>query len=146
MDMHGNQEDVRFAFEAASRLEASLRAAAATLDGQRAERGSWALTASSEFRGRFAEMFAANNTTEARDAGELAATLRRAADQVQELARLAREEQDDREQARAWYHRQSHKNALDDVHDFIFGAEKPPIPTHSGPSSIVTVATSPRQR
>lgn len=146
MGLQGNEEDVRFAYAAAERLAASFRALAARLGEQQPARGAWQAEASREFRGRYAEAFARNARTAAADAGEFAAALRSAADQVDELARLAREEQRNREAARAWHRRQQERNLLEETVDWLTGGEDPPRPATSGPRAGVQVpGTGPRE-
>jgi hypothetical protein len=67
-------------------------------------------------------------TTCAGDARRLAQAMREAADHVEELARLAREEQTRREQARAWEYHHEHKSVLENIEDFFTGDhDKPPV-------------------
>ena len=75
------------------------------------------------------------------DAQRLAAALREAADQVDELARLAREEQDRREKARQWQREQEDEDFLDQVGDFIFGEDDlPPVPDPVTPPTYTSPA------
>ena len=77
------------------------------------------------------------------DAGRLSSAMVLAANQVDELARLAREEQDRREKARQWQREQENEDFLDQVGDFIFGEDDlPPVgdpvtpPTYTSPAPI----------
>lgn len=137
MGLSGNDEDVRFAWAEATELEAALRAAAQVLDSQRGPRAGWQREASEEFRGRFSELFRTSARTAAADGAELADALRDAAAEVHELARLAREEQRNREQARRWYAEHAHEGLLDKASDLLFGDDDPPPPARHGPSVLV---------
>lgn len=137
MSLSGNGEDVRFAHAEAARLSASLRSAARLLDAQRAPRASWERAASADFRGRYAEVFARGARTAAADGAEIADALRDAADKLDELDRLAREEQARREQARAWQRKHDARGLLDKAHDAVFGDDSPPPPAHPGPRVLV---------
>ena len=75
------------------------------------------------------------------DAQRLATALRQAADQVDELARMAREEQDRREKARQWQAEQEDESVLEKVGDFLFGEDDlPPIPDPVTPPTFTTAA------
>lgn len=145
MGLQGNEEDVRFDWAAAERLEGSLRALAARLGEQAPSRSAWATDALQEFRGRYADAFRRNAGTAARDSAEFAAALRDAADKVAELARLAREEQRNREAARAWYRERESRNVGEKVVDWFTGEDPPPPPARSGPRAGVQLV-SPAQR
>ena len=118
-----------FDWDGATRLAAELRAAATTLDGQIPDRDSYAQDALRDWRGEFAGQFGGRMQTCTGDAGRLSDAMRLAANQVDELARLAREEQDRREAAREWKREHDNKGFLDKASDFVFGDDDvPPIP------------------
>ena len=129
VDLRGIAEDVPFAWSAATRLAAELRAAATACEGQIPRRNTIAGQAATEWRGLYARQFADRMRICTGDAQRLAVALRQAADQVDELARLAREEQDRREKARQWQAEQEDEGVLEKVGDFLFGEDDlPPIP------------------
>lgn len=141
VDLRGIAEDVPFAWSAATRLAAQLRATAAECEGQIPGRIALADRAATEWRGRYARQFADRMRLCAGDARRLAEALRRAADQVDELSRLARAEQDRREKARQWQREQENEGLLEQLGDFIFGEDDlPPIPDPVTPPSFTTPA------
>jgi uncharacterized protein YukE len=128
-NLAGIEEDVPFDWDGATRLAAELRATATTLGNQVPERDSYAQEALRDWRGRFSGEFGGRMEICTGDATRLADAMRLAASEVDELARLAREEQDRREAARAWKREHDNKSFLDKASDFVFGDDdKPPIP------------------
>jgi hypothetical protein len=128
-NLAGIEEDVPFDWAGAQRLAAELRAAATTLDAQIPDRNAYASDALVDWRGVFSQQFGTRMTTCTTDSGRLATAMELAADQVDELARLAREEQDRREAAREWKRQQDNEGFLDKVGDSLFGEDDlPPIP------------------
>src|SRR5436189_3352971 len=95
-------EPITFDFEAARPLATRLRATADLLRSQVGQRDGLAAGARREWRGVYAGKFDDRMSVCRTDAGRLAIALDDAARQVDELARLAREEQDRRTAARAW--------------------------------------------
>ena len=141
VDLRGIAEDVPFAWSAATRLAGELRAAADTCEGQIPRRTTIAGQAATEWRGLYARQFSDRMRICTGDAQRLAVALRQAADQVDELARLAREEQDRREKARQWQREQEDESVLDKVGDFLFGEDDlPPIPDPVTPPTFTTAA------
>jgi len=139
VDLRGISEDVPFAWSAATDLARELRAAAAMCDAQGPRRNTVAQSASAEWRGRYAREFAERMRICTADAGRLAPAMRTAASQVDELARLAREDQDRREQAREWQRQQEDEGVLDKVGDFVFGEDDlPPIPAPVTPLTFTS--------
>jgi hypothetical protein len=130
------ETDVDFAWEAASRLKHSFLRAASELEGQIPRRNAYATHAMRDWRGRYAKEFEREHmAVTARDAHRIAAECRRCAAMLEELAQLAREEQERRELARAWKvehdawkHEQADDNFLDDVGDFFGGDDEPKPP------------------
>ena len=140
-------DDVRFAWSAAERLAAQLRAAASVCQGQVAHRIQIAGQASQEWRGVYAEEFAVRVRTCIGDAQRLAAAMRQAADQVDELRRLAREEQTRREQAREWERQQNSEGVLETIKEFFTGEDdKPPIPRPVEPPRYTSQVAAPGSR
>jgi hypothetical protein len=81
------------------------------------------------------------------DAQRLATALREAADQVDELARLAREEQNRREKARQWQQEQDNEGVLEKIGDFVFGEDDlPPVPGPVTPPTFTSAAPVPTGR
>jgi uncharacterized protein YukE len=101
-DLGPIEEDVRFAWEAATKLSADLRSIAAGLDEQIPRRNTLADAAKQQWRGVYAGKFTDRMTICTTDAHRVAGALRDAADALDELAVLAHEEQDRRELAREW--------------------------------------------
>lgn len=129
VDLRGISEDVPFDWAAADRLAARLRASADECEGQIPRRTAVANVAATEWRGVYARQFDGRMRICTDDARRLAAALRQAANQVDELSRLAREEQDRREKAREWQRQQQEEGLLDKVGDFLFGEDDlPPVP------------------
>jgi uncharacterized protein YukE len=128
-NLAGIEEDVPFDWAGAERLAAELRSAASTLSSQVSSRNSYAHGALEEWRGVFAREFTGRMQTCSSDAGRLSSAMQLAARQVDELARLAREEQRRREAARAWKRHHDSRSIFEKVGDFLTGdEEQPPIP------------------
>ena len=141
VDLRGIAEDVPFAWSAATRLAAELRSSAYALEGQIPRRGAIAGQAATEWRGLYARQFAERMRICTGDAQRLATALRQAADQVDELAKLAREEQARREKARQWQQEQDDEGVLEKVGDFLFGEDDlPPIPDPITPPTYTAAA------
>ncbi|WP_229076638.1 hypothetical protein [Actinoplanes sp. DH11] len=129
VDLRGISEDVPFNWEAATRLAAQLRGSADACEGAIPRRTAVATVATEEWRGVYARQFATRMGICVTDAQRLAAAMRQAANQVDELARLAREEQARREKAREWQRQQEEEGVLDKIGDFLFGEDElPPVP------------------
>ena len=101
-DLGAIEEDVVFAWTAAATLSAEMRATAAELEAQIPRRNSLAGDAKRDWRGVYSGKFDERMAICTGDAGRLATAMRDAADKLDELAVLAREEQDRRVMARAW--------------------------------------------
>ncbi|WP_433824949.1 hypothetical protein ACQP2E_22720 [Actinoplanes sp. CA-015351] len=129
VDLRGISEDVPFDWDAATRLAAQLRDGADDCEGVIPRRTSAATVATQEWRGVYARQFATRMGICVTDAQRLAAAMRQAASQVDELARLAREEQARREKAREWQRQQDEESVLNKIGDFLFGEDDlPPVP------------------
>ena len=140
-DLHGISEDVRFDWVAAQRLSGELRLAASACDGQIPRRSGFAGEARQEWRGNFADQFIGRMRICTADGRRLAAAMREAADRVDQLARLAHEEQNRREQARAWQQHHDHRSTLTKVEDFFTGDDDlPPVPDPVQPPNWVVSA------
>lgn len=101
-DLGAIEEDVVFAWSAATTLSAEMRSMASELDAQIPRRNGLAQEAQRDWRGVYGGKFDDRMKICTGDAARLATSLRDAADKLDELAVLAREEQDRRELARAW--------------------------------------------
>jgi hypothetical protein len=113
-----------------------LRASADACEAQVPRRTTIANRAAAHWRGVYAGQFGDRMRVCTGDAYRLAAALRQAAAQLDELSRLAREEQARREKARDWQHAQEDESLLDKVGDFLFGEDDlPPIPDPVTPPS-----------
>lgn len=95
-------EDLRFAWSAAEQLGRDLRATASVCEAQIPHREAIAGGAREEWRGVFAEKFDERMKICTGDADRLAGSLRDAAAKLDQLVRLAREEQARRDEAQAW--------------------------------------------
>ncbi|GAA4602737.1 hypothetical protein GCM10023107_61430 [Actinoplanes octamycinicus] len=143
VDLRGISEDVPFDWDAADRLATQLRSAADACEGQISRRTSLASHASQEWRGVYGRQFGGRMDICTGDARRLATAMRTAANQVDELARLAREEQDRREKARAWAAEQEDESFLEKVGDFFLGEDEddlPPIPPPVTPPHYTVAA------
>jgi hypothetical protein len=140
-------DDVRFAWSAAEHLAAQLRATATVCEEQISHRNQIAGQASQEWRGTYAEEFAVRIRTCISDAQRLAAAMRQAADQVDELRRLAREEQTRRERAREWEREKNTDSVLETIKEFFTGEDdKPPIPGPVEPPRYTSQVAAPGSR
>jgi uncharacterized protein YukE len=141
VDLRGIAEDVPFDWAAAGRLATELRATASACEGQIPRRTAIAGRAQTEWRGRYAREFAGRMRICTGDAQRLATALRQAADQVDELSRLAREEQKRREAAREWQRQQEDESLLEQFGDFLFGEDDlPPVPDPVTPPRFTSPA------
>jgi uncharacterized protein YukE len=147
VDLRGIAEDVPFDWAAATRLAAEFRATAAACEGQIPRRTAIAGRAQTEWRGRYAREFAERMRICTGDAQRLATALRQAADQVDELGRLAREEQRRREAAREWQRQQEDESLLEEFGDFLFGEDDlPPVPDPVTPPRFTSPAPAATMR
>ncbi len=136
-DFGAIHENVQFNWDAATKLAAELRATADTLDGQVGPRTSQASTARRVWEGVYAGEFDGRVRTCTGDATRLAASMRRAAAELDSLAELARAEQQRREYARDWVANHDDSGFWDNAGDFFFGEDdlpppRPPIEPPSG--------------
>jgi uncharacterized protein YukE len=141
-ELEGIEEDVRFNWDGAGRLETELRATASTLDSQIPRRNGYASDAREEWRGLYSRQFTGRMRICSGDARRLSSAMELAANQVKELAEAARREQDRREKAREWKEEQDNEGLLNKGKDLLFGEDdKPPIPPPEPPPRFVTPAT-----
>jgi uncharacterized protein YukE len=130
-------ENVAFDFAKAAELAGELRATAGVLDEQVGERGRVRAPAREHWQGRYGDEFDGRVTTCTGDAERLADSMREAARQLDEMARLAGEEQSRREAAREWERNNDDGGFLDGVGDFVFGEDDlPPPPPPIDPPTI----------
>lgn len=134
-------EDVVFNWEAADSLVAELRSTANVLERQIGERRQIAAGARTQWEGSYGEQFDGRTNICTGDAQRFVTKMREAANGLQELADLAREEQDRREQAREWVAQQEDKNLVEEGLDalqsvFGFGEDVPPPPPPRDPPNI----------
>lgn len=135
-DLGAIHEDVRFDWAKASELAGQFRVTASVLESQVGERNGTRGVAREHWRGRFAEEFDGRMNTCVRDAAQIAVSMQEAARQLEEMARLAREEQARRERAREWEASQDSGGGIlgwaadrvDDVHDIFAGEDDLPPP------------------
>ena len=114
----------------------ALRSAAAvlsgTLTGQAGSRSSWAVAASTDFEGHYADVFDANARTASTDCTNIASALDDLAAEVQKLKEAAQAERERRRQAKEWADRQDRENILKRGWDWVSNGDKPP----SGPEQV----------
>ena len=146
-------EPIIFDPAAAVRLAVRFRATASVLRAQIPHRRAIATTAREEWRGAYATKFEQRMNVCASDAERLAEAMDTAAAQVDELARLAQEEQDRRTAAREWKVRhdkwqqhQDNRGVLGSVGDFFTGGEDEPEPPDLTPTATPNaLITAPAQ-
>lgn len=147
------QENVQFNWCGAAVLAAELRATATLLDWQVGERRRIAGGARAKWEGAYGGQFDGRVVTCTGDATRFATSMRDAADMLDELARLAREEQDRRVAARAWVAKQNSGGGFlglghvtDAIGDWVSGDDMPPPPPPVEPPTIPVYDTSPAAR
>jgi uncharacterized protein YukE len=140
-----NAEPIVFDQGAADDLAARLRATARMLRSQISRRNGVASEARVDWKGAYERKFGERMRVMATDSERLAAAMDEAADQVDELARLAEEEQRRREAARAWKvehdaweREQEDRNLFEKGMDLLGGDDepKPPNLTPTDPPRI----------
>jgi uncharacterized protein YukE len=140
-ELEGIHEDVPFDWDGAEKLVARFRSAAKRLDEQVPRRGSDATAVREDWRGLYAHKFDGHVKICTSDARGIAGAMRAAALKLEELARLAQEEQDRREKARKWEEDQKHKSMFEKVTDEIGitgkDDDKPP-PVDHGEGRVYT--------
>lgn len=135
-DLGAYREDVVFNWEAAASLVAELRSLATVLDWQVGERRRIAGGARKHWTGVYGDQFDGRIGICTGDAGQFATSMRDAANKLEELARLAREEQQRREQARAWVEQNDRNWFERNVWDPVFGEDVPEPPPPKDPPRI----------
>ena len=118
-DLEGIHEDVPFDWGGAESLVAKFRSTARRLDGQVPRREADAEDVREEWRGVYSRRFAERVGICTGDARGIAGAMQVAAHKLEELARLAREEQDRRLKARAWEEDQRNKSIFEKVTDEV---------------------------
>jgi hypothetical protein len=135
VDLGPIEEDVPFAWDAASKLKHAFLRTAEALEEQIPRRSSYGHHAKHDWQGRYAKVFDGDMSVTTGDAGRIAAELRHCAQMLGELAQLAREEQHRREIARAWKVKHDAWKAdhadddlIDDIGDLLGGDDEPKPP------------------
>jgi len=133
-DLEGIHADVPFDWAGAKALAARFRSVAKEVDGQIPRRRSSARQAREEWRGLYARKFDGRIKICTSDASALADAMEKAAHQLDELARLAKEEQDRRLTARKWEEDQKNKGMFESFTDAVgitsYDDDKPPPVDH----------------
>ncbi|MGH3812243.1 MAG: hypothetical protein ACRDUV_07265 [Pseudonocardiaceae bacterium] len=145
-------EDVKFNWAAADKLVSELRSTARVLHDQIGERKriGGPSGAREHWEGSYAQQFDGRLNTCTGDAQHFVNKMHDAANDLEELARLARQEQQRRVNAREWVREQENKSGLEEAWDGFtsaigFGEDVPPdvappiqseskIPIHDTPS------------
>lgn len=140
-DLGAYQEPVRFNWNAAAALIAEFRSTANVLDQQVGGRRQIGAGARKQWEGSYAEQFDGRTNICTGDAQRFVVSMRKAADDLEELARLAREEQQRRVLAREWVAQQERKNwfernVVDPVKEIFGEADLPPPPPPVEPPKI----------
>ncbi len=145
-------EPITFDPAVAGRLAVQFRATASVLRAQIPHRHAIATTAREEWRGAYETKFEQRMNVCASDAERLAEAMDTAAAQVDELARLAQEEQDRRTAAREWkvrhdqwQHDQDNQGVLGSVGDFLTGDDEPEPPDLTPTAPPNDLITAPAQ-
>jgi hypothetical protein len=155
MDELHDAEPITFDEAAAERLATRLKASASDLRSQLPHRNRLADAARAQWRGAYEVKFGARMGVCARDFERIAAALDKAAGQVEELARLAGEEQARRTKAREWKARhdewqreQDSRNLIEKGLDLLGGDDepKPPDLTPTDPPRLPVAAPAPGSR
>jgi uncharacterized protein YukE len=140
-ELEGIHEDVQFDWAGAEALAAKFRMVARSVDCQIPRRQVYAQDARDEWRGLYARKFGGRMRICTSDARALADSMQQAAKQLDELARLAREEQDRRIKAREWEEHQKHKGIVETLSDGLgitsSDNDKPP-PADYGDGAVFT--------
>jgi uncharacterized protein YukE len=153
-DLRGIHEPVPFDWDAADALVAQLTARAVLLRAQGEKRNPFAAKARTDWRGVYAGKFGERMKVCLSDAERLATAMDKAADQVKELAKLAREEQERRDVAKqyeldlkAWQERRDRRGVLetgvDGVTEFFGASDDKPQPPSGPKSTRVLTAEAP---
>jgi hypothetical protein len=145
------EEDVPFAWGAASKLKAEFKRAAEELEDQAGVFASASEQALEDWRGAFARDFRREHMRITRDdARRIAAELQKCATMLSQLANLARKEQDRREVARewkreheAWEREQSDDGLGENIMDALGGDDEPKPPDLPEIKPEPLVATAP---
>ncbi|GAA3591743.1 hypothetical protein GCM10022198_14610 [Klugiella xanthotipulae] len=123
--MHGSDPLV-FNYDTADGVVTAFSGAANTVQGQSASRASYVTTGAQDFQGHFADLFAANASTAAVDAGRLVEALRLVSTYALELREAAWAEDGRRRRAREWKKRQDDRSVLECIGDAFTGGEDAP--------------------
>ncbi|GGF42677.1 hypothetical protein GCM10011519_15710 [Marmoricola endophyticus] len=144
--MKGIESDVRFAFDAAGRLERLCDHSASQIDGQAGSRASYVTTAMKDFEGHYSELFTTNANTAKADASEIASALRTTAGYVRDLVREAHEENKRRADARAWKKQHDNRGFGGWLDDHFGDGDDCPIPDPKEPINHHPSAPPAKQR
>ncbi len=154
-DLGPYEEPVKFDWEGAKTLAAELRAAAKLLDSQIPERNAYAAGARKDWKGAYAERFDGRMKICTGDAKRFADALSDTALKVDELAKLAHEEQHRRDLAKEWkrkhdewQRRRDERSGWDKFGDFVtedigWGDSHEPLPPDPPKSVPVHTAAAP---
>jgi hypothetical protein len=136
-DLGAYEVDVVFDWAKATELAAELRTTATMLEFQVGERGRIKATPLEHWQGVYRGKFEGRVGICTSDASGFVTAMRDAATKLDELARLAREEQNRRVAAREWVANNDDGGVLDSIGDFFTGEDDlPPPPPPVRPPSI----------
>ena len=146
-DLGAYEVDVDFDHAKAGELAAELRSTATVLEDQVYERTTIKATPRETWRGTYGDEFDGRVSTCTGDAGRLVTSMREAARQLDDMSRLAAEEQSRREAAREWVANNDDSGFLEGAKDFVFGEDDvppPPPPVDPPTIGIEAPASDPR--
>lgn len=144
--LHGIEDDVPFDHGTCEALITFCTNTATLIDDQATSRAGAVTTGSTDFQGRFAEIFRQNASVARGDRRELVSRLREVATFAGELQEQARAEQERRRVAREWKREQEDRNLLERGYHWLFGEDVPPVGPPDPPlsSAVPSPPVTPR--
>lgn len=119
-------EAVVFDDATADRLISAAQTLSSTLTTQGSDRTSWATTASTDFKGHYAEVFDTNSKAGSTDCTNISSALNDLVSEVQALKTAAAAERSRRAQAKEWADRQDHETFLKKGWDWLTSQDQAP--------------------
>lgn len=119
-------EAVVFDDATADRLISAAQTLSSTLTTQGSDRTSWATTASTDFKGHYADVFDTNSKAGSTDCTNISSALNDLVSEVQALKTAAAAERSRRAQAKEWADRQDHETFLKKGWDWLTSQDQAP--------------------